>query len=160
MKRTLARLETNPRGASLYILGVSTVQALRLFAPEAALEINHVSGYAGQGASAQYVARQDLPLLTSAGAAVRHLEAETFALIDFDAVVDGVALSTHDDGEATFRTASLARAIELLEAVTKAPAVAAAALRHPGKYVLIEGETETVFDTFDQAVDSGRLSSD
>ena len=99
--------------------------------------------------------------MTTVAEAVRHIrENGALALIDFDAVVDGVGLWTHDGGEATFKTASLAKAAELLEAATPGADVATKALKHVGKYVLGEGETQTVFDSFDQAVASGRLSPD
>ena len=148
-------------GARLYLLGLSTVDALKLFAPETPLAVKHLSGETGFGPSRSYVSQGDIPALATVLQAVQYLEREEeLGLFDFKANLDdGATLTTHDDGEATFGLASEARAIALLGAILGPDAAVGrtVVLDHAGCYVLIEGDATFVFETFDQVLASGRL---
>jgi len=155
-------LDQDESGSRLYVLGLYTVDALKLLAPDTRIAVTHLSGEAGLGPSRSYVSQNDIPAFATVLEAVQYLEREEeLVLFDFKADLhDGATLATHDDGEANFHVSSLASAATLLDAVLGPDAAAgrAAVLNHPGRYVLIEGDGTSVYETFDQVLASGRLN--
>lgn len=163
MIRRLARFEESHDGVSLYILGLSTCDALNLFPPTKGIAVSHFSGEIVFGPPRRYLDRDNIPTLTTVQDTVLFLNAEEkLVLFDFKAALDDSStVSTHDDCEADFRLKSRAQAIQLLEFALRPDALAAqraAVFAHPGRFVLIgEGDVD-VFETFDQALASGRLA--
>ena len=159
----LIKFHRDDGGAGLYVLGLSTVDALKLFAPDARISVTHFSAEVGFGPSRSYRSSGDIPALATVLEAIRYLEREKeLVLFDFTANLDdGATLSTHDDGEATFHLSSLESAVALLDAVLGPQTAAgrAVVLDHPGRDGLIENDGTSVFDTFDQVLASGRLSN-
>ena len=164
MKQFLVSFDEPAGGARLSVFGLSTVDALRLFEPSTPIVITHFSSFVDIWRSRRYCSQDDIPPIATVGDAVSYLDGidAELDLIDFDATVDNTALSTHDDGEATFHVFSKSRVIELLDAIfgpKAAASIGTFVLDHPGQSVLIEdGRVVAVSNTFEEVLASNRLA--
>jgi hypothetical protein len=137
-------------GVEIYVGGISTEDAVAVFPPEASAQI---SNYAAAPPGGGWISAADLSVAKTVDDILKVLrERKGDNLIDFEATIGEVTLSSHDDSEASLRFPTREGALSYLSA-TAEPSVANTLVEmvsmNQDRYVAIVDGRCVIYDTFD-----------
>ncbi len=150
MRPTCFNLGKKDHQFQLYMMGLSTLGALGMFAPSTPLTVTEFEADKTKRGYNGWISAKDLPSLVTAGLMFDYLNTNNkIDIIDFTATINqDTVLSTHDDNEACFLVPSDERAIGILEALVDKELLATVLptiLSNPGKYI---GEVDGKFSAY------------
>ena len=140
-------LKTDLSGSVLYFGEVCTSDCLSLFAPSEPVHLIEL----GAELDGSWVSATEVPDSLTVKQWQARLADPKLSLVNFTARVGLVELSTHDDGEATFKVSDQQQALSLLTQAVGEPLasqVAPSLLGNPDCYIALRNGLPVVFASF------------